>query len=227
MAAAQRAAEDLRPWVRAQITDIQRHDPPGGEKYLVDTNVLYFIHYDRFANLDALGEGPRPYQIQEYPRYLQRVLEKKSGVFVHRMGLMEFARTIEAAELQTLYAVRTPGVTEIPAGLKIKDLRTAYPEDYAICQARVLTYLGAVRKAYQTIPATMVDEHAFWTQWEGAWQQTVADPVDIAQAVDALAADISAVISDDSDWVSIEGIRLFTANAIAIQAARLAGRLIR
>jgi hypothetical protein len=227
MTAAQRGPENLRPWVRAQVIDVRRPDPPGEEKYLLDTNVLYFIHYDRVANLDALGEGPLLYQIQQYPRYVQRALERKSRLFVHRMGLMELARRIETAELQILYAVKTPGVIEVPADIRIKDLRTSYPEEYRTCQARVLTYLAAVRKTCQAIPATLLDEHTFWTHWEAGWQQSVADSADIAQAVDALAADISAVISDDSDWVSIAGIRLYTANQVSIQAARLAGRLLR
>jgi len=82
-------------------------------------------------------------------------------------------------------------------------------------------------KAYSLIPMASQEEPDFWTQWNAKWQSTIADPEDAAQLVNALASGISAVISDDSDWVSIEGITLFTANQIAIRAAKLAGKFRR
>lgn len=109
----------------------------------------------------------------------------------------------------------------------MKDLRRAYPQDYGKCQARILTYMGSVRKVHSLLQMPPRDESAFWAQWDMGWQGTVANPEDAAQLVDARDSGISAVISDDSDWVSIEGIRLFTANRLAIQAARLAGKLAR
>ena len=227
MASARSYAEELKPWVRAQVIDLRRADTLTEAKYLVDTNVLYFIHYDRFGSLEELGKGPRPYQLKHYPQYLKRVREKGGGLFVHRLGLIEFARAVERAELYILHAIKTPGITEIPPEISIKDLRKTYPENYGNCQERVLTYMGAVRKAYPLIQMATQEEPAFWKQWNTKWQTSIADPEDAAQLVDALASGISSIISDDSDWVSIEGIRFFTANPVAIQAARLAGKLTR
>lgn len=221
------AAADLKPWVRARVIDIREVDTLIAKRYLVDTNVLYFMHYDRVHNLDELKEGPRPYQLEQYPRYLRRIRGSGGSLFCHRLALIEFARTVEIAELKILYAVKTPSVTVVPADLRIKSLRIKFPSDYKACQQRVITYLRAVRKAYTLVSMTTCEEVVFWTQWDACWQTTLADPADSAQAVEALRNGISGIISDDVDWATIDGISLFTANKVAIDAARLAGRLAR
>ncbi|MBI3015517.1 MAG: hypothetical protein HYY65_10760 [Candidatus Tectomicrobia bacterium] len=99
MASALTSAEELRPWVRAEVVDLRSTGAPTEEKYLVDTNVLYFIHYERFGDLDELGKGARPYQLEHYPKYFKRVRDHEGKLFVHRLGLIEFARLVERAEL--------------------------------------------------------------------------------------------------------------------------------
>jgi len=205
--------------------DVRRPEASVPPRCLVDTNILYFLHYDRFTNLDALGEGPRPYQTTEYPRYIKRLRYENKELWVHRTGLIELARIVERAELQILYAVKTPDVAGIPPDLNVKAIRRTYRAEYLLCQERVLTYLAAVRKAYRLIAMVGNDAVSYWPAWDVAWPRTVADPEDVGQLVDAVATGLSQVLSDDADWVSLDGITLYTANAVAIRAAQLAGRL--
>ena len=79
--------------IAANVVDIRTDNPSGEENFFVDTNVWYWITYTR-ASSSAL-----PYQITDYPNYVNSVLEAGGKIYQNGLSFAELAHLIERTEL--------------------------------------------------------------------------------------------------------------------------------
>lgn len=207
---------NLEPHLRAEVMNIRPGRVSPVDKILVDANVLYFCYYTKFDQLDILEEGPRTYQTSIYPAFLQKLLSAGSTLFVHKIGLIEFTRLVETAELQILYC-KVTGKTNIGDDFSKKNLRFNCSDDYHKIQGQLATYFNVIMKAFKLFNSEKPIDRLL-LDFLGAWQDSLGDPSDAVMISEAKQEGVYAFLSDDADFATFKDIKLYTANKIAIEA---------
>jgi predicted nucleic acid-binding protein len=208
----------FRPQVRANVIDIQRDRPQTGDRFLVDTNVWYWLTYSRSKDTT---NPPRDYQITQYPNYINKAIRAKSQIFWSALSVAELTTLIERNE----YKIFWEKTNRDPANFSIKEYRHGYPE----------------QRANKVIPEIELS----WDQVEAAGncleslvnQSTVTQVIsDLRiQSIDGYdsliihamnTAKIDKIITDDFDFAPVPGITVFTANKRSLSAARSQKKLL-
>lgn len=193
--------------VQAEVVDIRSDNPKKDNIFLVDTNAWYWHTYTN-ASISCF-----PYQITEYPSYIAKAISANSLLSYSGLSLAELAHNIEKAEREIFSST-----------LKPKEYRHNYPTE----RAKVVT---EVQSAWSQVTSTAVctDVLVNAETSEAAltrFQTQLLDGYDllILEAMDK--ANIAQIITDDGDYVTVPGIKVFTANNGAIAAARNQGKLL-
>ncbi|MDF0551565.1 hypothetical protein [Kamptonema sp. UHCC 0994] len=193
--------------VKAEVVNIQFDTPQKDDIFLVDTNVWYWLSYTK-ASTSAL-----PYQINDYPAYLRKVISAQGLLLYCGLSLAELAHNIEQVERKIFSTT-----------LNTKEYRHNYSTERANVVAEVVAAWSQVTSIAVSTDVT-VDEtttNASLTRF----QTQLLDGYDllILEAMDK--AGIVQVITDDGDYVTVPGIKVFTANRNVITTARNQGKLI-
>jgi len=193
--------------VQAEVVDIRSDTPKEDDIFLVDTNVWYWLTYTQ-ASQSAL-----PYQITDYPTYISKALSKKSLLLYCGLSLSELAHNIEQTEREIFNAT-----------LKAKEYRHNYPTE----RAKVVAEIQAAWSQVTSI-AVSTDITINEATTKTALTRFSTQPLDgydllILEAMEK--AGIIQVITDDGDYITVPGIRVFTANQNAIAAASNQNKLL-
>lgn len=82
----------------SQILDLNLHQPIKGERYFVDTNVWFWFTYVSSKRV-VLPQHPEPYQLVDYPNFIQKALDDGAILCHCPLTLAELANVIEKTEL--------------------------------------------------------------------------------------------------------------------------------
>ena len=222
----------LPGFVKAQVVDIRSARATLPKSVVADANILYFIHYD-FTSLSSAGaRSPAHYQTSEYPRWWRRAIS--GGVLISTAStcLAEFIHIVERTELEILWRT-DPDQPELDpsqpgqaySNKYAKAVRYLYAGQLQIIRSEVETALQSVRKTVELLPQVGKDADVFAASVK-EWLPATCDFGDSALVSAAKHAGIPRIISDDADLISCDGITVYTANRNAIDAARLASKLI-
>jgi predicted nucleic acid-binding protein len=107
----------------------------------------------------------------------------------------------------------------------VKRLRYHYVHNLATIRGHVDTYVQSARRTVTMLPAVRTAD-PFSATFQ-RWRSSTADIGDAALVTEAKWAGVSDVLSDDADFVTFEGIQLYTANRAVVAAASAAGKLTR
>ena len=207
---------DLAKHLKAEVIDIRQSLSPSVKKILIDANVLYFCYYDRFSLLDPMGKGPRNYQKNDYPSFFKKLLSSNTSLVIHKVGLLEFINTVERAELQILYC-KVNKTSTIKNDFSPKRLRYNYSEKFRNIQGQIITYLHSIKKTFSLLNIDASIDGYLWNSLT-EWQDSLGDVEDATMIAEAKREGIDSVLTDDSAFVTFNGIKLFTANKNAINA---------
>jgi hypothetical protein len=193
--------------VKAEVVNIQFDTPQKDDIFLVDTNVWYWLTYTQAST------SPPPYQINDYPAYLTKIISAQGLLLYCGLSLAELAHNIEKAEREIFSTT-----------LKPKEYRHNEPTERANVVAEVIAAWGQVTSIAVSTDVT-IDETTtnasltrFQTQLLDGYDLLILEAMDKAGVVQ--------VITDDGDYVTVPGIKVFTANRNVITAARNQGKLI-
>ncbi len=193
--------------VQAEVVDIRSDAPKNDDIFLVDTNVWYWYTYTN-ASISS-----RPYQIIDYPSYLATAISTNSLLLYCGLSQAELAHNIEQTERQIFSST-----------LKTKEYRHNFP----IERAKVV---AEVQSAWSQVISTAVCTDILVNEVTSnaaliRFQTQLLDGYDllILEAMDK--AGVMQIISDDGDFVTVPGIKVFTANGGAILAASSQGKLL-
>lgn len=193
--------------VKAEVVNIQFDTPQKDDIFLVDTNVQYWLSYTK-ASTSAL-----PYQINDYPAYLRKVISAQGLLLYCGLSLAELAHNIEQAERKIFSTT-----------LSTKEYRHNYSTERANVVAEVVAAWSQVTSIAVSTDVK-VDETTtnasltrFQTQLLDGYDLLILEAMDKAKIVQ--------VITDDGDYLTVPGIKVFTANRSVINAARNQGKLI-
>ena len=197
--------------VRATVVDLRGDDSRSTDRLWIDTQVWVVLAYTR---------APCPNHLQPYPRYIKQAKAAGASLVAGTIHLAELARCVEHSEQKIYEAQQGLG-----PGMGIKAFRQ-------IPAARSAT-VGEIRVAWKvlmgmaTLAATAVASTDVESAGAGMAGGELLDPGDALQLAEARRCNVLNVVSDDSDFATVEGITLFTANERVLLAASKAGRTSR
>lgn len=220
-------SEELKPFLRAQVFSLLGTPTQCSPNIAVDANILMLSTYDRYDQQRLLGQRvPSDERIDPYLRYERTCRAAGTRLWVCRLGVCEFLRTVEMAELKILWArLDAAAAAGDFQGFQPKSVRVRGGTAYRELQDRVLTYAEQLLKRFRILnsPPALADAISALT---AVWPKSIADVGDATLVADALADRIRHIMSDDRDLATINGIVLITANRTVIDTARAVNQLV-
>ena len=199
--------------IEADVIDIRRDNPKPSDIFLVDTNVWYWMTYSR-ASLSE--RPPSAKQTTEYPKYANSALSANAKLFHSGLSFAEIACLIEKAEMEIYSAAN--------GTLQKKEFRHNLPGERAKVLAEIKSVWGQINSLADTIPASF-DQPTIAAILSNIHRAS-ADVYDLFIFESIRNVGVIQVITDDGDYSTLNGLRVFTANANVIGAARSQGKLL-
>ncbi|WP_043589478.1 hypothetical protein [Geminisphaera colitermitum] len=198
--------------VQAQVVDLAAHTPVAGESYLVDTNVWWWASYV-FAPELAETKKPKHYQLSVYPNFLKRA--KLAGAALHWSPLSwpELAHHIERTEYEMAKYYGSPDA----------DNPKSYRHNDAVERARVVRVIAdawAEVDALGSQLGDMVMSSASIEEAATLQKEAELDGYDLFLALALQKSGVTGIVTDDGDFATVPGIRMFTANRNVLNAAQ-------
>ncbi|MFM7426512.1 MAG: PIN domain-containing protein [Elainella sp.] len=194
--------------VRAEVIDISADSPKPTDRFLVDTNVWYWLTYP------PASSSAHPYQIKHYPKYIESAVVATSELYCSGLTFAELAHLIEKAE-QAIFS-RT---------IKSKEYRHNYPAQRAKVVSEVQAAWSAICPSYASQIGCSIDGPTVDAAIK-RFQTQALDGYDLFILQSMQQHALTQIITDDGDYVTVPDIRVFTANRTAIKAAQTQGKLI-
>lgn len=200
--------------VRADVINIQNDTPQKSDIFLVDTNVWLWQTY-RNADFTA-----KPYQLKDYPNYLDKALEQGATLSYAVLTLAELASVIERIE-RDIYNQNNN------SSLKSKEYRHNYPNERDNVVSEVQAAWSQVESIAISADLTINDEIAKAAL--NRFQTQAVDGYDllILEAISRAETGQIRIITDDMDYATVPNIQMFTSNLNIIRSAKAQGKLLR
>ncbi len=203
--------------VKAEVVDIRSDSPRPDDIFLVDTNIWYWLTYSSASTSPSSGKISRTsYQIKHYPKYLQKAISTQSLLAYMGLSLAELAHLIEKTEREIF--IKSYGA--IPA----KEYRHNYPTE----RSKVISEVQAAWSQVKAIatPITLTLDQVTTDAALNRFSLELLDGYDLFFLETMQKEGISQVITDDGDFVTVPGIKVFTANHNVINQAKNQGRFL-
>ncbi|AFZ13442.1 hypothetical protein Cri9333_2579 [Crinalium epipsammum PCC 9333] len=193
--------------VQAEVVNIRSDAPKNNDIFLVDTNAWYWYTYTN-ASISS-----HSYQITEYPSYIAKAISANSLLLYCGLSLAELAHNIEQTQKEIFSST-----------LKAKEYRHNYPAERANVIAEIQASWSQVTSIAVSTDITV--NETITNTCLNRLQTQLLDGYDllILEAMDK--AGIVQVITDDGDYATVPGIKVFTANLNVISTARNQSKLL-
>lgn len=186
----------------AQVIELQKAKLIKNERYLIDTNVWFWSTYVASKG-EVLPQQPSQYQIDNYPHFLERLLQEGAILCHTALCLTELANVIERTQFD-LYKLKTN-----QPYLEKKDFRKIADERKIV--------LDAIQIAWETINemSTCIDCNVnlqCMKKSSDLMAEAPVDPYDAIYLKTMALKKIDYLVSDDIDFINLKNIILITAN---------------
>ena len=196
------------------VIDINNDTPMSEDVFFVDSNVWFWLTYDRAS----LGDSkPKVYQLQSYPEYIDAAYITGSKMYRSGLSLSELSHLIEKVEKE-IYS-RTHDVE-----IDLKQFRRLDAERQNVIEQIELSW-EQIKQMGRPLENEIINE----TTTDNALlriKTQLLDGYDLYMIEFVQQVGIKNIISDDSDLASVPGIYLFTANQRIIEQASKQGKLV-
>jgi len=196
--------------IRAEVVDVESDTPQEEDAFLVDSNVWFWMTYTKASH--GMEHWRQPLIII-YPDYINTALSAGAKLLWSGLSLAELAHLIEKKERDIFRA-----------DLKPKEFRHNYPVQRVDVVQEIQAAWGQV-KTLATPLETRIDE----TITDAAlrrFESQLVDGYDLFILESMARAEVIQVITDDGDFATIPGIRVFTGNRSVLAAACKQSRLL-
>lgn len=225
--------------VRANIVDIREdiNSPRSNDNFLVDSNVWIWFSYHRIHNSQY---GPHWYQKEYYPSYIEQAIEQDASLFHCELSLSELANRIENTELELFCNEHSiiddskihekQKLRQFVANIgnqwrkKLKFFRHNCPLMRSEVVKEIRNSWSQVQLASGSLQTQLCEPFA--NNALGELQNRCVDAYDLLLIQGAIDKDVRKVITDDKDFVTVEGIVVYTANRTIIDLANSQGKLV-
>jgi len=193
--------------IAADVVDIQTDIPKKEDTFFIDTNVWFWMTYTQASN-SALH-----YQITNYPSYVDSILDAGGSIYQNGLSFAELAHLIEKTELD-IFNNKTHGAKEIRG----KKFRHSHPREREKVTDEIEAAWIQVKSLAEPLDIT-VDESIVDRALRRIKTQKV-DGYDLFILELMSRHNILQIITDDGDFATIPGIKVFTSNRSIIKAAQ-------
>lgn len=203
--------------VKARIVDLTADKPKAIDRWLIDTNVLFWLSY---TNASYAKSGPKQYQLTDYEKYLKAVTQAGGLLFWCGLSFSELAHRIEQTEFEIAKAYGATKATNAKAH------RHDDPAEWQRVVGEIASAWDLVKSVAKPIPAGAVID-------EKATQQALTDMpnsglggYDIFFVQLLTSGALTGILSDDGDFCTVPNITLCTANQSVLAAAKAQKKIV-
>lgn len=197
--------------IQADVIDIALDVPQKEDIFFVDTNIWYWLAYSNASHT------AQPYQLNDYPNYISSALTNAATLCYSELLLPELAHIIETTERNIFNVGRTPK-------LKGKDFRRLHPRVRINIANEVKVVWEQVKGDAQPLVLSLYEDIA--DRAISRFESQMVDGYDLFILEIMENEGITKVITDDSDYVTVPNIQVFTSNPSVLNEARSQGKLI-
>lgn len=199
--------------IKAEVADIRGYNPTPRDSFFVDSNVLIWV----FSTKHSRGNDSHGlYQVKEYTYFIYKALRAKSKLYVCGLSFSEMSHFIEDTEFKH-FSFLSPNVTK-------KEYRHNYTRERNSVIEEINSSWSAVNLATEMLEIN-VDSSSVDSSLS-LISNSMLDGYDVFLAAATKRHGIVNILTDDGDFSSLEGVRLFTANYGVIKAAREQKKLV-
>jgi hypothetical protein len=203
--------------VLADVVDVAGHTPTSGQSFLVDTNVWFWMCYE--AALDVEG-SQRVSQVDPYLRFLRDCNAAGTKLYWSALLWSELAHQIEITEFKV---AKMAGITNATT---CKEFRHLEPSN----RSRVVQAIDDAWKQVEQLGCPLADfplgADCVATA-RAELPQTKLDGYDMFLVQALKKAKLTGIVTDDGDFTTAAGIRVFTCNRAALDSAQRLKRIRR
>lgn len=198
--------------IQADVVDITKDTPLPGDVFLVDTNVWYWMTYSR-----ASTAGAQAYQIADYPQYASNALGAGSSIYQSGLSLAELSHVVERVERE---------MYEKSNAIKVST--KVYRHNCPAERVKVSSEIESICRQVMSM-ATSIDvliNADFSKTAISRVSRDAVDGYDLFILESMALKGVDQIITDDGDFATVSGIKVFTANKNVITAAAQQGKLV-
>jgi predicted nucleic acid-binding protein len=191
----------------AQVVDLNSTKPIKGEKYFIDTNVWFWTTYVASKDM-SIPNAPEDYQINDYSRFLERLISDGAELCHSALTLTEIANIVEKKELEIYKNNENLEVFDKKTFRKNKELRDTVIEEIKIAWS-------TINSMSTCLPVNLDSDFAENTI--SVLEEGVLDAYDSFFVQVMKNCNIDCLVTDDDDFCSINNQIVITANKKAIK----------
>ncbi len=199
--------------IAADIIDVRVDTPKPKDVFLVDSNVWYWMTYTK-ASLSNQPQTLR--RVREYSAFVNNAIAVSAKLYRCALSLSELAHTIEKSERK---------IFENTFGqIRPKEYRHNHPKERSNVVKEVQTAWGQVKTMASSLDVTIND--AITGTALARFEKECVDGYDLFFLEAMSNGKVIQIVTDDGDFATVSGIRVFTANQNVITTAQKQGKFI-
>lgn len=183
-----------------KVQRIGNATPVRTDKYFVDTNVWFWFTYCASKSIST-EVSPRRYQLEQYPEFIEKVLDSGANLYHSPLAFSELANVIEKTE----FNIHKLNYGDLP----LKDFRGK--DDL---RKKVVNEIRVAWRTVNSVSECLALE-LNRDRMLGALKimdESTLDPYDAIYVQQMMSENIVKVVTDDKDFVSSGLERVYTAN---------------
>lgn len=199
--------------IAADVIDIRVDSPKPEDVFLVDSNVWYWMTYTRAS---LVMEPWTKSRVRDYPAFVNKAIATSAELYRCALSFSEIAHIIEKSEREIFEKTSGP--------IRTKEYRHNHPTERLNVVSEVKAAWGQVKTMASSLDVTINDSVTgaalarFEKECVGGYDLFVLEAMSSEKVIQ--------IITDDGDFATVCGIRVFTANKNVITAAQQQGKLI-
>lgn len=198
--------------IQAEVIDIDLDSPRAEDVFLVDTNIWYWMTYPRAtSHIPSLSD--------KYQNYVSNALDVDSNIYYSGLTQAELSHIIEKTEREIYERSLSP-----PRTIKAKEFRHNYPDQHRNVVSEIQAAWAQVSSLACLLDITINNDVC--TETLKRLHTESVDGYDLFILESMKENDITQIITDDGDFCTVPGIRVFTKNRNVIDTARAQGKLL-
>lgn len=186
----------------ANIIDIRGIDISSvstDDVFALDTNTLLWTHYSKASNPNL---NKHPYQVIEYPNFINKLIQNGNKLVTTFLNITELLGVVERNEYKIYRAVNNQNISK-------KDFRNL-PSERSNYKTEIDNMILEIKSSYDNkIEIIDIDENLI-NSFQNNICNNSCDVFDFAIIEYLKKQNIVNYISDDKDFLSIDGISLYT-----------------
>lgn len=199
--------------VRSEVINISSDNPVENDSFFVDTNVWYWLGYDRAS---LANSPPNTQAVQAYSDYIKKARDNNAKLYWCGLQYAELSHLIEKVELEIYNS-------NLSNPLFPKQFRHNYPRQ----RIRVIDHISSAWDVVESIgePLLLNTDDPIMESVKNNIRRVELDGHDLFLVEAMCLHNVNKIITHDSDFVTVDGLEVYTINTSALNNARNARKL--